>query len=190
MHKEATMGKGCLTGILVFLSICFLFGMCSSDSDDSATESTATLSIVDDSTLEYSTLEITADSTDETVTETSHVHEYSAATCTTPPTCSCGATNGEANGHSWTSATCSEPKTCSDCGATSGLAAGHNFSNGECTMCGKTDPNYISETMVWIPTKGGTKYHRYAGCSNMDNPSQVTKSQAESRGFSPCKKCY
>ena len=30
-----------------------------------------------------------------------HTHSYSAATCTTPPTCSCGATSGTALGHSW-----------------------------------------------------------------------------------------
>lgn len=46
-----------------------------------------------------------------------------------------------------------------------------------------------SETMVWIP-KSGSKYHSYSGCSNMKNPSQVTKSQAESKGYTPCKKCW
>lgn len=43
--------------------------------------------------------------------------------------------------------------------------------------------------MVWIP-KTGSKYHRSSSCSNMKNPSQVTKSQAISRGYEPCKKCY
>lgn len=46
-----------------------------------------------------------------------------------------------------------------------------------------------SEAMVWIPNSG-KKYHSYSGCSNMKNPSQVTKSQAESMGFTPCKKCW
>ena len=46
-----------------------------------------------------------------------------------------------------------------------------------------------SETMVWIP-KSGSKYHSYSGCSNMKNPSQVTISQAQARGYSPCKKCW
>ena len=46
-----------------------------------------------------------------------------------------------------------------------------------------------TETKVWIPSSG-TKYHSKSSCSNMKNPTQVTKSQAESRGFTPCKKCW
>ena len=123
-------------------------------------------------------------------TEPPHVHSYNAATCTTPKTCSCGATEGKANGHNWKDATCSDPKTCTVCGKTSGLTAGHKFSNGKCTTCGKADPDYNHETMVWIPTNGGTKYHTHAGCSNMEDPEQVTQSEAESRGFTPCKRCH
>ena len=123
-------------------------------------------------------------------TEPPHTHNFHAATCTTPKTCSCGATEGEANGHNWKDATCSDPKTCTVCGTTSGLTAGHNFSNGKCTTCGKADPDYNHETMVWIPTNGGTKYHTHAGCSNMEDPEQVTQSEAESRGFTPCKRCH
>lgn len=119
-----------------------------------------------------------------------HIHSFNNATCTNPKTCSCGATEGIPNGHDWQNATCSEPKTCAVCGATNGLTLGHNFSDGECTICGKADPNYERETMVWIPKKGGTKYHSHSGCSNMDNPEQVTQSEAESRGFTRCKKCY
>ena len=123
-------------------------------------------------------------------TEPPHPHTFHAATCTAPKTCSCGATEGEANGHNWKDATCSDPKTCTVCGTTSGLTAGHNFSNGKCTTCGKADPDYNHETMVWIPTNGGTKYHTHAGCSNMEDPEQVTQSEAESRGFTPCKRCH
>jgi len=119
-----------------------------------------------------------------------HVHSFSAATCTNPKTCSCGATEGSANGHSWKDATCTDPKTCTVCGTTSGLTAGHTFSDGKCTTCGKDDPDYNHEIMVWIPTKGGTKYHTHAGCSNMDDPEQVTQSEAESLGFTPCKRCH
>lgn len=43
--------------------------------------------------------------------------------------------------------------------------------------------------MVWIP-KSGTKYHSHSGCSNMKSPSQVTKEEAEDRGYTPCKKCW
>lgn len=43
--------------------------------------------------------------------------------------------------------------------------------------------------MVWIP-KTGSKYHSSSSCSNMKNPSQVTKSEAINSGYEPCKKCY
>lgn len=46
-----------------------------------------------------------------------------------------------------------------------------------------------SGEMVWIP-KSGKKYHSNSDCSNMKNPSQVTKEEAEDRGYEPCKKCY
>ena len=52
------------------------------------------------------------------------------------------------------------------------------------------EPTQKSELLVWIPTKGGTKYHSTSTCSNMDGPIQVTVSEAESKGFTPCKKCY
>ena len=47
-----------------------------------------------------------------------------------------------------------------------------------------------TETLVWIPTNGGTKYHSKSSCSNMDNPQQVTLSEAQARGFTACKRCY
>lgn len=46
-----------------------------------------------------------------------------------------------------------------------------------------------SGDMVWIPNSG-TKYHSRSGCSNMKNPSQVTKQEAENKGYEPCKKCW
>jgi hypothetical protein len=46
------------------------------------------------------------------------------------------------------------------------------------------------ETMVWIPTKGGTKYHSSSACSGMNGPEQVTVTMAEARGFSKCKKYW
>ena len=47
----------------------------------------------------------------------------------------------------------------------------------------------VNSEMVWIP-RTGKKFHNNPGCSNMSNPSQVTRSQAEASGFSACKKCY
>jgi len=46
-----------------------------------------------------------------------------------------------------------------------------------------------NSTMVWIP-QSGSKYHSRADCSNMNNPSQVTKEEAESMGYEPCKRCH
>ena len=43
--------------------------------------------------------------------------------------------------------------------------------------------------MVWIP-QSGSKYHKISTCSGMKNPSQVSRSQAESRGYTPCKRCW
>ncbi len=135
--------------------------------------------------------EITTESEDKSsLAKDDHIHSFNNATCTTPKTCICGATEGSENGHSWKDATCTNPKTCTACGNTSGLTAGHNYSNGSCTMCGKEDPDFNHVTMVWIPTNGGTKYHTHAGCSNMENPEQVTQSEAESLGFTPCKRCH
>ncbi len=52
-----------------------------------------------------------------------------------------------------------------------------------------SDNQSTSGEMVWIP-KSGKKYHSHSGCSNMSNPSQVTKEEAEDRGYTPCKKCW
>ena len=43
--------------------------------------------------------------------------------------------------------------------------------------------------MVWIP-KSGSKYHSRSNCSNMKNPTQITKTEAERKGYTPCKKCH
>lgn len=43
--------------------------------------------------------------------------------------------------------------------------------------------------MVWVP-QSGSKYHSTSSCSGMKNPSQITKAEAESRGYTPCKRCY
>lgn len=53
----------------------------------------------------------------------------------------------------------------------------------------ETDSPQSQETMVWIP-KSGSKYHSDPKCSNMKDPAQVSLSQAESMGYTPCKKCW
>lgn len=49
--------------------------------------------------------------------------------------------------------------------------------------------NSGGDALVWIP-KNGKKYHSNSSCSNMKNPTQVSKSTAISRGYTPCSKCY
>lgn len=43
--------------------------------------------------------------------------------------------------------------------------------------------------MVWIPNTGA-RYHSRSSCSNMNNPRQVTRSEAEAMGYTPCKRCH
>lgn len=46
-----------------------------------------------------------------------------------------------AHTHSYSAATCTEPKKCS-CGAFDGNALGHDYKDGICTRCNTNDPNY------------------------------------------------
>ncbi len=42
---------------------------------------------------------------------------------------------------------------------------------------------------VWV-SQSGSKYHRDPTCSGMKSPTQMSKAQAESQGYTPCKRCY
>ena len=53
-----------------------------------------------------------------------------------------------------------------------------------------TTTRVTTERMVWIPTRGGTKYHKTNTCSNMIEPYEVTISEAVRQGFTACKRCY
>ena len=159
-------------------SICFMLAVflcismigCTADSPTSTTadiptESTHSEEPSVETTVEFieeTTVAATEEST-EVPTETTHTHSYEPATCKTP-------------------------KTCTTCGKTKGSAASHDYEDGVCTWCGKVKST--SSEKVWIPTKGGKKYHKNKTCSNMDDPEQVTKKEAEELGFDPCKKCY
>lgn len=78
-----------------------------------------------------------------------HTHSFSAATCTEPKKCSCGATDGSALGHKWTDATCKAPKTCSVCTATEGNVADHKWNDATCqapktcSVCNKTEGSTV-----------------------------------------------
>lgn len=76
-------------------------------------------------------------------------------------------------------------------GADSG-SSNHSGKGGNGGSSGVTVPS-VGDTegdLVWIPTKGGKKYHSKASCSNMENPMQVTREHAEANGFTPCKRCH
>lgn len=73
-------------------------------------------------------------------------HEWTAADCTTPKTCTkCQETEGEALGHTWQEASCSAPKTCTACALTEGEPLAHtwqeaNYQQSEtCTVCAATE---------------------------------------------------
>lgn len=42
---------------------------------------------------------------------------------------------------------------------------------------------------VWV-SKTGSKYHSDPNCSGMKSPSQLSRTEAESQGYTPCKRCY
>lgn len=42
---------------------------------------------------------------------------------------------------------------------------------------------------VWV-SKTGSKYHSDPNCSGMKSPSQLSRAEAEGRGYTPCKRCY
>ena len=74
-------------------------------------------------------------------------------------------------------------------GASSGPSSSKPSSSTTTTTSKPENNTGNSSDMVWIPNSG-SKYHSHSGCSNMKNPSQVTKSEAENRGYEPCKKCW
>ena len=53
----------------------------------------------------------------------------------------------------------------------------------------EAEPQPEPAVTVWVP-ESGKKYHADPDCSNMKNPSEVTRKQAEQLGYAPCKKCY
>ena len=205
--------------VLVLLLAVLLIG-CSTDITDTSLSTSENIVSNEESLVESSEEPVSQADAEEVLskeTSSQHQHIFSEATCTQPKTCECGETQGTALEHDWEKATCKAPKTCSACGTTEGENAehkweaatctkasvctlcgktdgnprAHTYNNGKCTACGGKDPNYSSsEQMVWIPTKGGTKYHSKSSCSNMDGPLYVTISEAIQKGFTACKRCH
>ena len=117
----------------------------------------------------------TTEPTTAPTTEPPHTHSFSSATCTAPKTCSCGATEGEANGHNWKDATYTSPKTCTVCGTTEGTPL---------DVPGKE--NYHGH--VYTGGDKSTKYHYEADCAGKYSH-EITWDEVEKRNLGPCKTC-
>ena len=52
------------------------------------------------------------------------------------------------------------------------------------------DHNETGANLVWVPTKGGTKYQSKSSCSGMEEPMQVSVETATANGYTPCKRCH
>ena len=59
----------------------------------------------------------------------------------------------------------------------------------ETTYQEETEPQTTEEILVWI-SKTGERYHSTPDCSDMKLPLQVTLEEAETRGYTPCMRCY
>ena len=117
----------------------------------------------------------TAEPTTAPTTEPPHVHSFSAATCTAPKTCSCGATEGSANGHSWKEATYTSPKTCTNCGVTEGSP-----------LEVPGEENYHGH--VYTGGEYSKKYHYEADCAGKYSH-EITWEEVDRRGLEPCGTC-
>lgn len=129
--------------------------------------------------------------TTEPTTESTHTHNFSAATCTAPKTCSCGETEGSLADHSWTAATCTAPQKCRTCSAENGSPLGHNYNQGTCLTCGSKDPNYVEIT--YVLNISSMKFHR-PSCRKLptNNRRDTTMSREEviSAGYEACGICH
>lgn len=68
-------------------------------------------------------------------------------------------------------------------------AAAEAQAQAEAQAAAQAQAQQPQEQMVWIP-QSGSKYHSNSSCSGMNNPRQVTLSEAQSMGYEPCQKCY
>lgn len=114
-----------------------------------------------DNTEKNSSKTATTANSKATTAKSTHMHNYSAATCTAPQKCSCGATKGTALGHKWQEATCKAPKTCSVCKVTEGNTGSHKYSNGKCIYCNKKQ---IIDPKTGL--KKGADYYRVSADGN------------------------
>ena len=92
-----------------------------------------------------------------------HNHEWTDATCVSPPVCAiCGEVQegAIALGHDWLDASCSSPKKCNRCELKEGEALPHSFSDASCEEaktceeCGETEGEPLGHNIKkWTTTK-------------------------------------
>ena len=184
---NALAKKIALIVVIVFLLFFFIVAACAPNTEPTAIPTTeSTTASTTESTTVPTTEPTTAPTTEPTTapttepttaptTEPPHTHSFSSATCTAPKTCSCGATEGEANGHNWKDASYTSPKTCTVCGATEGTPL---------DVPGKE--NYHGH--VYTGGDKSTKYHYEADCAGKYSH-EITWDEVEKRNLGPCKTC-
>ena len=126
-------------------------------------------------------------------------HQWEGGTCTSAAVCAlCQETEPEPSGHRWVDATCERAQYCTLCEEETGEVLSCEYKDGICTYCGESGESAESEAsveneasgeLVWIP-QTGEKYHSDPACSNMIDPTEVTRSKAIEDGFEACSKCY
>ncbi len=186
-------------GSTIYLSNCEILSHTKESELESTSNTTTTDSITDTSTTPSS--ESTEKSTVPSNSQSSHIHNFSSATCTAPKTCSCGTTEGRAKGHTWTSATCNSPKICSSCNATEGSIGEHSWKDATytspktCTVCGATEGNSLDvpgkenyHGHVYTGGDSSTKYHYESNCAGKYSH-EITWDDVERRGLDPCGTC-
>lgn len=95
----------------------------------------------DAATSTYETKKVNTTTTPETTAPpvvAVHSHFFKGASCIEAGKCDCGAVSS-ALGHNFTAATCTAPATCTRCGVTNGSALGHSYAGGRCKNCGDTN---------------------------------------------------
>lgn len=76
--------------------------------------------------------------------------------------------------------------------STAAVSSGSDSSGSQSSGASVTVPDHeeTGANLVWVPTKGGKKYHSKPGCSNMEDPMQVTVETAIANGYDACKRCH
>ncbi|MBQ7779687.1 MAG: hypothetical protein IJ404_04250 [Clostridia bacterium] len=106
-----------------------------------------------------------------------HKHEFSDATCSSPAKCKCGETKGEPLEHDWTEASCRSDISCKLCGTCiADSKLDHEWSKATCTqfvkcvMCGVTSGKKGQEhNWEKVETAEVCSRHKCSNCNEVKN---------------------